>query len=107
MAHSIPKELKGEERILSIPILNIHFNKKGIIYNGLVSVISVVIGKLTNIWTFLVLFILLNIIAYPLAHSKIPKNIFEGGNVGLDKYFFRKQKYKKYRKIVYLRKRGK
>lgn len=104
MAHPIPKELRGDERIFTIPIINAHFNKKGVVYNGAVSLLSVVIGKLTNLWVFLVFFIVLNLIAYPLAHMKTPRGKFEGGNVPLDKYFIRKFKYKKFSKNIYVRK---
>lgn len=106
MAHQIPKELKGEERILSIPIINVHLNRKGLVYNGAVTLLSVVLGKLINFWVFLAFFIILNLIVYPLAHMKTPKTRFEGGNVSLDKYILRKFKYKKFKQNIYLRKRG-
>lgn len=106
MAHPIPKELKGEERILSIPIINVHLNRKGLIYNGAVTLLSVVLGKLISFWLFLALFIILNLIAYPLAHMKTPKTRFEGGNVSLDKYLLRKFKYNKFKQNIYIRKRG-
>ncbi|KZL92715.1 hypothetical protein [Clostridium magnum] len=106
MAHPIPKELKGEERILSIPIINVHLNRKGLIYNGAVTLLSVILGKLISFWLFLALFIILNLIAYPLAHMKTPKTRFEGGNVSLDKYLLRKFKYNKFKQNIYIRKRG-
>lgn len=106
MAHPIPKELKGEERFFTIPYLNLHFNKKGVIYNGAVTTIAAIIGKLTNIWVFTALFLITNAIAYPLAHSRIPKRRFEGGNVNYDKYFFRSLAYKKINKKIYVRKKG-
>lgn len=106
MGHTIPKELKGEERYFSIPYINLHFNKKGVIYNGLATIISAVIGKMTNATVFATLFFLLNGIAYPLAHMKRPKGQFEGGNVNLDIYYFRKFKYKHFGQKLYLRKRG-
>lgn len=106
MAHPIPRELKGEERIFTIPLINLHFNKKGVAYNGAATLIAAVMLKLFNFWVFLVFFLVLNIIAYPLAHMKTPKNRFEGGNVSLDKYFLRKYKYKKFNQNVYIRKRG-
>lgn len=105
MAHPIPKELRGEERYFSIPVINLHFSRKGVIYNGLATIISVVIGKLTNVWVFAVLFLLLNAIAYPLAHMRIPKNKFEGGYVPLDRYCLRWFKYKHMNKNLYIRRR--
>lgn len=106
MAHPIPKELKGEERIFTIPFINVHINKKGLGYNGIATIIAAVMLKLTNFWVFLVLFLVLNITVYPLAHMKTQKNRFEGGNVPYDRYFLRKFKYKK-NQNVYIRKRGK
>lgn len=105
--HQIPKELKGEERILSIPIINVYLNRKGLIYNGAVTILSAILGKLISFWVFLVLFIILNLIAYPLAHLKTPKTRFEGGNVPLDKYILRRFKYKKFNQNIHIRKRGK
>jgi hypothetical protein len=106
MAHSIPKNLHGEERYFTIPILNVHFGRKGVMYNGLVTLLSVGIGKLTNTWVFLVFFIVLNLIAYPLAHMRVMKSKFEGGNKELDRYFLSQYKYKHFGRKVYLRKRG-
>lgn len=108
MGHPIPKELKGEERFFTIPFANIYFNKKGIIYNGGVTGFSAIMGKLTgNGWVFGVLFVILNLIAYPLAHMKMPKRKFDGGNVGLDVYAYRMIKYKFFTKgNLYIRKRG-
>ena len=106
MAHPIPKELKGEERIFTIPYINVHINKKGLGYNGAATLLSAVILKLTNFWVFLVFFLVSNMIVYPLAHMKTQKNRFEGGNVPYDRYFLRKFKYKR-NQNVYIRKRGK
>lgn len=106
MAHHIPQKLKGEERYFSIPYLNIHFNKKGILYNGSVTAISAIIGKMTNMWVFLALFLITNFIAYPLAHGTVPKRRFEGGGVSLDEYVLRIIKYRYMNKNLYLRKRG-
>ncbi|NBI07600.1 hypothetical protein [Senegalia massiliensis] len=106
MAHLTPQELKGEERFFSIPAINLHFNKKGAFYNGGVTAFAAIIGKLTNLWVFLGLFLILNIIAYPLAHIPIPKKKFEGGGVGLDIYLLRKYKYKRNSKKIYIRRRG-
>jgi len=106
MAHHIPQKLKGEERYFSIPVINLHFNKKGILYNGGVTTISALVGKMTNMWIFLAMFLVLNIIAYPLAHVTVPKRRFEGGGVSLDTYVTRLLKYKYKEKNLYLRKRG-
>ena len=106
MAHQIPKELKGEERYFSIPHINIHFSQKGVVYNGIATIISVLIKKVTNVWVFVPVLLILNIIAYPLAHFKMPKNKFEGGNVNLDIFLLRWFKYKYMTKTLYLRKRG-
>jgi hypothetical protein len=77
---------------------------KGVVYNGVATLGSALIGKVTNLWVFLVLFLILNIIAYPLAHLKMPKKRFEGGAVSLDKYVARWFKYKFYGKNLYTRK---
>lgn len=106
MAHPIPKELKGEERLFTLPIINIHFNKKGLIFNGAATILSGVILKLTNFWVFVPIFLITNMIAYPMGHMKTPKNRFEGGNVPLDKFFIRRFKYKKFKQNIYVRRRG-
>lgn len=106
MAHHIPQELKGQERYFSIPYLNLHFSGKGVIYNGAVTAISALIGKITNVWVFLVLFIITNAIAYPLAHGTVPKRKFEGGGVPFDVFVLRMIKYKYFRKNLYIRRRG-
>ncbi|MBO8160655.1 MAG: hypothetical protein H0Z24_03380 [Thermosipho sp. (in: Bacteria)] len=106
MGHPIPKELRGEERYFSIPVLNIHFNKKGVIYNGIATGIAALIGKVTNTWVFGTLLVILNLIAYPLAHVKLPRNKFDGGNVGLDIYLYRWVKYNFFNKNLYLRRGG-
>lgn len=107
MSHPIPKKLTGEERWFTIPNTNFYLSKKGVIYCGLATGISAVIGKLTNAWVFGFFFVLLNGIAYPLAHITLPKKRFDGGAVGLDIYIYRMIKYKKFNKTLYLRKRGK
>lgn len=106
MAHSIPKELRGEERYFTLPVVNIHFGKKAVIYNGTVTLLAVLIGKVSNFVVFLVVFLVLNIIAYPLATAKVSKNKFDGGNVPIDKFMLRKYKYKKFNKKIYIRRRG-
>lgn len=105
MAHLVPKDLKGEERWLSIPMVDLHFSKKGVFYNGIACILSAIILKFSNLWVFLFFFLLFNIIAYPLAHATIPKKQFEGGNVKYDLYLIRMIKYKK-KKNIYIRRRG-
>lgn len=104
MAHYVPKELKGEERILQIPYCDIYFNKKGIVYNGLATLISAAFLYLTNMTVFIVMFALLNIIAYPLAHFTTSKSQFEAGNVKYDLFLQRWLYYRRNKKI-YLRRR--
>jgi hypothetical protein len=106
IAHHVPQRLKGEERYFSIPFINLHFNKKGVFYNGGVTAVSAIIGKMTNTWVFLFLFLVTNIIAYPLAHATMPKRKLEGGGVPLDVYVARMLKYKYLRQNLYIRKRG-
>ena len=107
MSHPIPKDLKGEERILSIPFMDLYLNKTGMIYNGSVTLLSGLILKLSNnVILFLVLFIGLNLAVYPLAQSTTKKSDFDGGNLRRDKYLISKFKYRK-GKNVYLRKMSK
>ena len=104
MSHPIPKDLKGEERIFSIPYLDLHFSKKATVY----CLSTTVLSGLTlyiSFYLFAFLFITLNIAAYILASFTVQKSKFEGGNVPFDTYLMRKIKYKKNRKI-YIRKRG-
>lgn len=105
MSHPVPKDLKGEERLFSIPYLDLHFNKKATLYCLIATVISGLTIKI-NLYLFIFLFLILNMIAYPLATITVSKNKFEGGNVPLDIYFIRKFRYKRKKKI-YIRKRGK
>ncbi|WP_321835652.1 hypothetical protein [Clostridium butyricum] len=105
MGHPIPKELKDEERIFSVPYLDLHFSKKASLYCMIATVISG-ITLYINLYMCLGLFVVLNLIAYSLASFKVTLNKFEGGNVYFDKYLIRKFKYKKNRNI-YLRRRGK
>ncbi|MBN1040423.1 hypothetical protein DVW12_17250 [Clostridium botulinum] len=105
MSHPVPKELKGEERLFSIPYVDLHFSKKSTLYCGIATVISGITLKI-NFNLFLFMFIGLNLIAYPLGSFKVQKNKFEGGNVSLDTFLIRKLKYQKHRNI-YLRRRGK
>lgn len=105
MAHPVPKELKGQERIARIPYINVYLNKKGAIYCGLASFIAAVLGKMFGIVTCIILFILLNGIAYPAAQMKTSKGKFEGGNIEFDKYFIRKARYEKFKRNLYVRKR--
>lgn len=103
MIHPVPKDLKGEERWVSIPYMDLYLNKTGIIYNGAACLISGITVKLTgNVYLFFFLIIILNIIAYPLAQSTIGRNKFDGGGMRLDKYLKIKFKYRKNRR-TYLR----
>lgn len=106
MGHPVPKDLKGEERVFSITAIDLHFSKRGIVYNGIACVISGLTLYIFNFYAFATLFILLNVIAYPLAHASLPSKNFEGGNVKFDKYIYRIFKYRK-GKNIYLRGRGK
>lgn len=103
MSHPVPRALKGEERVLSIPVMDLYLNQTGIIYNGAATIISGVLGKITgNAIIFVVSLFLLNVLAYPLAQTTIKKNIFDGGGVRRDKFLLRKFTYKKKRNL-YLR----
>jgi hypothetical protein len=87
MAHPIPKDLKGEERLFVIPGINIPIYKKSILYNGPASLIAVLIGQYSqNQIAFLTFFILLNIAAYPFGNGKIRKKKFDNGFMNSDKY---------------------
>ena len=83
--------------------MDLYLNKTGAIYNGGVTVLSGVIGKLTNnAIAFLVLLVILNIAVYPLAQTTIKKSAFDGGGVRRDKFLYKKYSYKK-KKNIYLR----
>ncbi|UYZ38945.1 hypothetical protein OD350_29090 (plasmid) [Clostridium beijerinckii] len=105
MSHPIPQELTGEERLFSIPYLNLHFSKKATTY-CLVATVAAGLALKINFYLFAFLFIVLNSIAYPVGTMRISKNKFEGGNVPMDIYLYRKFKYLRSRKI-YIRRRGK
>lgn len=105
MAHPIPKELKGEERLFTIPYINLHFSGKDVLYCGVVTLIAYIIGKVFGKVAFIILALILNSIAYPISHLKTKKNEFEGGNIPLDRFIRRKYLYK-YNKNIYIRKRG-
>lgn len=103
MSHPVPKDLTGEERIITIPYMDLYLNKAGIVYNGGVTVFSGLVGKLfNNVIVFIVLLVFLNIVAYPLAQTTIKKSLFDGGGVRRDKFYKRKISYKK-KKNIYLR----
>lgn len=106
MAHPVPKdlkEMKEEERLLSIKMFDLYLTKTGAIYNASVSIISGLIFKLTgNIIVFLILFIASNIAVYPLAQTKTKINEFDGGNIRTDKFLLKKYKYK-FKKRIYLK----
>jgi len=103
VAHPVPKDLKGEERFLTIPYTDLYLNKTGAIYNGSATLLAGIIGKLTNnAIVFLALLVLLNIAVYPLAQTTIKKSLFDGGGVRRDKFLMKQYSYKK-KKNVYLR----
>jgi len=103
MSHPVPKDLKDEERVITIPYMDLYLNKTGMIYNGAATILAGLLGKLIgNVIVFLVLFLILNILAYPLAQSTIKKSEFDGGGVRRDKFLKKKVTYKR-RKNVYLR----
>lgn len=96
MVHPIPKELEGEERVLSISWLDLHLNKTGVIYNGIATLFSGLIFWISNNVILLIIVLLIsNIAVYPLAQTTIRKTCFDGGNVRRDIYLKRKFKYKK------------
>lgn len=87
MAHPVPKDLKGEERLFVLPGLNLPVYKKSIIYNGPASLIAVAIGQVTgNQILFLTLFVILNAVAYPFGNGKRNRRKFDNGFMDNDKY---------------------
>lgn len=87
MSHSIPKELKGEERIFVIPGINIPIYKKSILFNGPASLIAVLIGQYSQSQlAFFTFFIVLNLAAYPFGNGRIRKKNFDNGYMNYDKY---------------------
>ena len=90
MAHLVPKDLKGEERLFVIPGFNAPVNKKSLIYNGPATLLAFVLGQLTNNQiVFLAFLVIFNIIAYPLGNSKISKKKFDNGFMNNDMYLIR------------------
>lgn len=104
MSHPIPKELKGEERIFSIPYLDLHFNKKAAFYCFIATAIAGLFSSINSILA-LVLFLIFNSVAYSIGTFRISKKKFECGNVPYDVYIWRKLMYMKNKKI-YVRRRG-
>ena len=104
MGHPVPSDLKGDSRVLTIPYVEIPLTQKGLIYVGIASMISA-ISLTVNLYLFLILFFFLNIGAYILGHMKIETSKFEGGNLHIDVYIYKKIKYKRNRN-VYVRKRS-
>lgn len=103
MAHPVPKALKGEERILQLKFMDLYLTKMGLVYNGIACLIAGIVAKLSgNLIVFLVVFLILNGIAYPLGQCTTRKNNFDGGNIRYDKYLLIKWKYRR-NKNVYLR----
>ncbi|WP_315069229.1 hypothetical protein [uncultured Clostridium sp.] len=104
MSHPIPQELKGEERVLSIPYLDLHLSKKACAYCLVATILAGLTVKI-NMYLALFLFIALNSIAYTIATFRISTKKFEAGNVPYDVFLMRKIKYMRNKKI-YVRKRG-
>lgn len=101
-SHLVPKELKGEERIIEFPYFGLYLSKKGIVYCGTATIIASIILKLTNIYISMFFFVALNAIAYPMSIRKISAKKFDCGNMPYDAFFVRKFRYKK-NKNIYLR----
>lgn len=100
-SHPVPKELKGEERIFSVGAF--YLNKTGCIYNGAVTLLTGIVLSLTGaVIPCLVVGLVLNILVYPLAHSTVEKSKFDAGGVRKDKFYYRKFKYWR-KKRLYLR----
>lgn len=100
----IPSEFKEETIWFTLPYINISFTSKAVIYCLIATGISAIFLKI-NIIVFFLIFIILNSIAFPLATGKTSDKKFEAGNLPYDKFLIRKYKYK-YRRNIYLRKRG-
>ena len=103
MSHPMPKDLKEDDRFFGINFMDLHLTKKGLIYNGGVTLFSVAILKIfENVPVFLFLLLGLNIAVYPLGQFRTKKNAFESGNLRYDDYL--KKKFNYYRKkSIYLR----
>lgn len=87
MSYPVPKELRGEERLFVIKWLNLPFKRKAIIYNGVATLIAIIIREITGSFiVFLGVALVLNVIAYPIGHSKIANNRFDNGGMDYDKY---------------------
>lgn len=90
MAHLVPKDLKGEERLFVIPGLNLPITKKSLLYNGPATLLAFTIGKISGSQiAFLSFLIVLNIIAYPLGNTKVNRNKFDNGYMDNDMYLKR------------------
>jgi len=107
MGHPVPKELRGEERLLSFPKIGLHFNQRSLYYNGPACVICFLLaGVVSDLRILFFLFITLNGIAYPLGHIKLPKKRYEGGYLHLDTYI-KRMLYFKYKNTLYYVRRHK
>ncbi|MCT4662712.1 MAG: hypothetical protein N4A40_12695 [Tissierellales bacterium] len=101
--YPIPTKMGGEERLFSIKQLNLHFNKKSLIYCGCMTLVCSLVSKAFSLWwLFPVLGLPLNILAYILANFQYPKYRFEAGGMDLDKYLLRRIRYN-YSKKTYIK----
>ena len=112
--HNIPKNLTGNERLFTIPYFNVHINKIGAVYNSIATILSLVTYQFVNLF-FLengrqgniliggVILLILNIVAYPLGHMRIPRKKMDGGDLRLDKWLLRKYKYTVFKGNLYIR----
>lgn len=103
VSHPMPKDLKEDDRFFGINFMDLHLTKRGLIYNGGVTLFSVAILKIfENVPVFLFLLLGLNIAVYPLGQFRTKKNAFESGNLRYDDYLKKKLNYYR-KKSIYLR----
>ncbi|MCK9470647.1 MAG: hypothetical protein M0Q88_02710 [Bacilli bacterium] len=88
MGHLVPKELRGEERLFVIPKIGVPVYKKSLTYNGPATLLAIILGKITGSETiFFGLFIILNILVYPLGVGRISRKTFDNGFMNKDMYY--------------------
>lgn len=87
MAHPVPKDLKGEERLFVIPGVNAPVNKKSLMYNGPATLLAFILGQIfSNQILFLAFLVILNVLVYPLGNTKRSKKKFDNGFMSNDMY---------------------